>query len=42
MKDGVKILSNGKIEKKLTVKAHKFSDAAKQAIEAAGGTVEVI
>jgi large subunit ribosomal protein L15 len=42
MKDGVKILSNGKIEKKLTVKAHKFSEAAKQAIEAAGGTVEVI
>jgi large subunit ribosomal protein L15 len=39
---GVKILGNGKLESKLTVKAHKFSDSAKQAIEAAGGKVEVI
>lgn len=41
-KDGVKVLANGKLETKLTVKANKFSGAAKEAIEAAGGTVEVI
>ncbi|UZH05205.1 50S ribosomal protein L15 [Heyndrickxia coagulans] len=41
-KSGVKLLANGKLEKKLTVKAHKFSSAAKEAIEAAGGTAEVI
>ncbi|EFR98977.1 50S ribosomal protein L15 [Listeria seeligeri] len=41
-KSGIKILSNGKIEKKLTVKANKFSAAAKEAIEAAGGKTEVI
>lgn len=41
-KSGVKVLANGKLEKKLTVKAHKFSSAAKEAIEAAGGTAEVI
>lgn len=41
-KDGIKVLANGSLERKLTIKAHKFSDAAKQAIEAAGGTVEVI
>ena len=40
--NGVKILGNGKLEKKLTVKANKFSESAKQAIEAAGGSVEVI
>ncbi|MDA3931784.1 MAG: 50S ribosomal protein L15 [Tenericutes bacterium] len=39
---GVKILGRGKLEIKLTVKAHKFSTSAKEAIEAAGGTVEVI
>lgn len=39
---GIKILAKGKIEKKLTVKAHKFSSAAKEAIEAAGGNIEVI
>jgi large subunit ribosomal protein L15 len=38
----VKILGNGKLEKKLTVKANKFSESAKKAIEAAGGSVEVI
>jgi large subunit ribosomal protein L15 len=42
LNDGVKILGDGKLERKLTVKAHKFSDSAKQAIEAAGGTAEVI
>ncbi|MBP2079000.1 50S ribosomal protein L15 [Oceanobacillus polygoni] len=39
---GIKILGNGAIEKKLTVKAHKFSASAKEAIEAAGGQTEVI
>jgi large subunit ribosomal protein L15 len=38
----LKILGNGKIEKALKVKAHKFSKTAKEAIEKAGGTVEVI
>lgn len=41
-KSGIKILANGAIDKKLTVRAHKFSTAAKEAIEQAGGTVEVI
>ena len=40
--DGVKVLGNGTLEKKLTVKAHKFSTTAKEKIEAAGGKVEVI
>jgi large subunit ribosomal protein L15 len=40
--DGVKILANGALEKSLTVKAHKFSKAAEQAITQAGGTIEVI
>ena len=39
---GVKILGNGEITKKLTVKANGFSEAAKAKIEAAGGTCEVI
>ncbi|MGD6893086.1 50S ribosomal protein L15 [Bacillus toyonensis] len=42
LNDGVKILASGAVEKKLTVKAHKFSSSAKEAIEAAGGSVEVI
>ncbi|PRR80507.1 50S ribosomal protein L15 [Clostridium liquoris] len=40
--DGVKILGNGDLEKNLTVKAAKFSKAAAEKIEAAGGKVEVI
>ena len=40
-KDGVKILGNGDITKKLTVKANAFSASAKEKIEAAGGTAEV-
>lgn len=40
--DGVKILGNGSIEKKLSVKAHGFSASAKEKIEAAGGSCEVI
>ena len=42
VKAGIKILASGNIEKKLTVKAQKFSSAAKEAIEAAGGKTEVI
>lgn len=38
----LKVLGNGKITKAITVKAHKFSESAKKAIEAAGGKVEVI
>ena len=40
--DGVKILGNGEISKKLTVKVNAYSDSAKQKIEAAGGKAEVI
>ncbi|MFA5688786.1 MAG: 50S ribosomal protein L15 [Kiritimatiellales bacterium] len=40
--DGVKILGNGELTKKLTVKASAFSAAAKEKIEAAGGSVETI
>ena len=39
---GIKILASGTLEKKLTVKAHKFSSAAQEAIQAAGGQTEVI
>ena len=39
---GVKILGNGEITKKLTVKASAFSESAKEKIEAAGGKAEVI
>src|SRR6266542_1332067 len=42
VRDGVKILSNGELTKSLTVKAHKFSSAAKDRIIAAGGSVEVL
>lgn len=42
LNDGVKILASGAVEKKLTVKAHKFSSSAKEAIEAAERVVEVI
>lgn len=41
-KSGIKVLAKGNIDHKLTVKANKFSSAAKEAIEAAGGSVEVI
>jgi large subunit ribosomal protein L15 len=40
--DGIKVLGNGKLSKKLTVSATKFSATAKQAIEAAGGTIQEI
>ena len=38
----VKVLGRGEISNSLTVKAHRFSDSAKAAIEAAGGTTELI
>ncbi|MBQ2980531.1 MAG: 50S ribosomal protein L15 [Lachnospiraceae bacterium] len=41
-RDGVKILGNGELTKKLTVKANAFSAGAKEKIEAVGGTCEVI
>ena len=41
-KDGVKVLAFGSLEKKLTVSAHKFSKSAQEAIEAKGGTVNVL
>ena len=41
-RDGVKILGNGELTKKLNVKANAFSETAKEKIEAVGGTVEVI
>lgn len=40
--DGIKVLGNGKLEKKLTVKAHKFSKRALEQIDALGGKAEVI
>lgn len=40
--DGVKILGNGNVEKKLTVKVNAFSASAKEKIEAAGGSCEVV
>jgi large subunit ribosomal protein L15 len=42
MKDGIKILADGELSKALTVQAHKFSRAAVEKIEAAGGKAEVI
>ena len=41
-RDGIKLLGNGEISKKLTVKLNAFSASAKEKIEAAGGTCEVI
>ncbi|MGN7477612.1 50S ribosomal protein L15 [Solibacillus silvestris] len=41
-KAGIKILGHGTLSVKLNVKAHKFSASAKEAIESAGGTTEVI
>ena len=39
---GIKVLGNGTLEKKVTVKAHRFSSTAVTKIESAGGTAEVI
>ncbi len=41
-KSGIKILGNGTLDKKIIVKAHKFSASAKEAIEKAGGQTEVV
>ena len=41
-KSGVKILGDGELNKKLTVKAHKFTKSAVEKIEKAGGSIEVI
>ena len=40
--DGIKVLGNGELNKKLTVKASKFSKVAKEKIESVGGNTEVI
>lgn len=40
--DGIKILGSGELTKKLTVKAHDFSESAREKIEAKGGKIEVI
>ncbi len=40
--DGLRILGEGKLERKLTVRAHHFSESARAKIEAAGGAVEVL
>ena len=40
--DGIKVLGNGKLSKKLTVQATKFSETARKQIEAAGGTCQEI
>lgn len=42
LKDGIKVLADGDLNKALTIQAHKFSKAAVAKIEAAGGKVEVI
>jgi large subunit ribosomal protein L15 len=42
LKDGLKVLGEGELSKKLTVKAHKFSQSAVEKITAAGGSTEVI
>lgn len=42
MKTGVKVLGNGELKAKLTVRAHKFSKSAVEKIQAAGGKAEVI
>ena len=42
IKDGVKVLGDGELTKKLNVKAAKFTKAAEEKIVAAGGTVEVV
>ncbi len=42
IRDGIKILGDGDVQVALTVRAHAFSDSAKQKIEDAGGTAEVI
>ena len=40
--DGIKVLGNGSLEKRLTIQAHKFSKSAVEKIEASGSKIEVI
>ena len=40
--DGIKVLGNGTLEKKLTVRAHRFSSRAQEKIESLGGKIEVM
>jgi large subunit ribosomal protein L15 len=40
--DGLKVLGHGELEKKINVKAHRISASARKAIEAKGGTVEIL
>ena len=42
LKDGVKILGNGELTKKLTIRAHQFSKSAQEKIAAVGGTAETL
>ncbi len=42
IRSGLKVLGVGKLERKLTIQAHRASDAAKKAIEAAGGSLELM
>jgi large subunit ribosomal protein L15 len=42
LKDGLKILGSGELTKKISVKAHIFSESARKKIEAAGGVAEII
>jgi len=42
IRDGLKILGDGELTKKLSVSAHKFSESAKAAIESAGGTATIL
>ncbi len=42
LRDGVKVLGDGTLSRKLTVRAHKFSKKAQELIQAAGGSCEVI
>ena len=42
LRDGVKVLGDGSLSRKLTVRAHKFSKKAQELIQAAGGSCEVI
>ncbi len=42
VRDGIKVLGNGELAKKLTVKVHKVTEGARNKIEEAGGTVELV
>jgi large subunit ribosomal protein L15 len=42
IRDGVKILGNGEVTQKFTVRAHKFSQSAQEKLQAVGGTTEML